>query len=94
MAWDWYSSPDVYNRDLPLLQELNVNTIRTYKWRNNISHKAFLDECYARGIYVIVGFSWNWNDFNGGSAGRQRMRESKRNIFFEEKNFKLFFTKV
>jgi len=75
-SWDWYSSPDVYMRDLPLLQELNVNLIRTYRWRNGVSHKAFLDECSKRGIYVIVGFPWNWNDFNGGSAGRQRMRDS------------------
>jgi hypothetical protein len=62
-AWDWYSTPvgtigimfilisSVYQRDLPLIQELNANLIRTYEWRNDVNHSAFLDECYNRGMY-------------------------------------------
>lgn len=102
-AWDWYLSPAIYERDLPLLQELNANAIRTYGWLNGNNHTAFLgtfnnfyfnfklfikfylsksfffsyfykDECYARGIYVVVGYSWDWTLYNSGSSGQQTMQ--------------------
>jgi len=53
-TYDWYSNSAIWNRDLPLIQELNANLIRTYNWRNNMRHDAFLDECYKRGIYVVA----------------------------------------
>lgn len=59
--WDWMRSPPVYNRDLPLLQEINANAVRLYGWMNDISHQAFLDAAYQKGILVVVAYRWNWS---------------------------------
>ena len=66
----------MYNRDLPYLQELNVNLIRLYTWRNDVSHSAFLDACLSRGIYVIAEFVWDSNLFNSGASGQQTMKNN------------------
>lgn len=55
-GYDIYNTPAIYNRDLPLLRAMNVNTIRTY---GVVTSKAFLDACYNGGvdpIYVVMGF--------------------------------------
>lgn len=75
-SWDWQSTAGVYNRDLPNIKAMGANTIRTYTWRQGVNHNAFLDACVKNGITVTIGFAWNWNDFNGGSSGRQRMRDN------------------
>lgn len=85
-TWDWYSSPEVWQRDMPYLQELNVNLIRVYNWRSNVNHNDFLDECYRRGIYVVAAFQWKWSDYNSGAAGRTRMRNNLINMINLHKN--------
>ncbi|MCD4782295.1 MAG: hypothetical protein K8T10_00540 [Candidatus Eremiobacteraeota bacterium] len=55
---------EIYSRDIPLLRQMNCNTIKTYGWSGDADHTDFLDKCYNNGnspIYVIVGF---W--INGG----------------------------
>ncbi|MGR3309274.1 MAG: glycoside hydrolase family 2 TIM barrel-domain containing protein, partial [Candidatus Brocadiales bacterium] len=54
--YDFFSDPDIYNRDLPILREMNVNAIRTY---GVVSSTGFLDACYNDGvdpIYVVMGY--------------------------------------
>lgn len=67
-------SPPVYNRDLPLLQEMNANAIRLYGWMNAVSHQAFLDAAYQRGILVVVAYRWNWNLYSSGGESRIRRK--------------------
>jgi len=78
-SWDWQSTPGVYKRDLPLMQEMGVNTLRIYGWRNSMNHNAFLDECLAKGIHVTIGWTFNFNLF-GSSAGRAKMRTDVVNM--------------
>jgi len=57
--YDIYSDPGIYNRDLPILRDMGVNTVRTY---SKVTSSAFLDACYNNGvdpIYVIMGFFIN-----------------------------------
>jgi beta-galactosidase/beta-glucuronidase len=49
----------IYERDLPLLRQMGVNTIRLPGWTNDANHTDFLDKAYNNGdkpIYVIVTF--------------------------------------
>lgn len=48
----------LYQRDFPLIRNMNANTIRTYVKVTNIS---FLNAAYNNGIYVIMGYPINTN---------------------------------
>ncbi len=57
--YDIFADPEIYNRDFPLLRELNCNTIRTWA---KVTSGEFLDAAYNNGanpIYVIMGFFVN-----------------------------------
>jgi len=58
---DYFTSDHsaIYDRDLPLLRQMGVNTIRIMGWNNEADHSDFLDKAYNGGIdpiYVIVTF--------------------------------------
>ncbi|ODS36940.1 MAG: hypothetical protein A7315_04445 [Candidatus Altiarchaeales archaeon WOR_SM1_79] len=61
--WFTYEHRDIYTRDLPLLRDMNSNTIRLWALESD-NHTDFLDEAYNNGvnpIYVIAGYwvdSW------------------------------------
>lgn len=49
----------IYERDLPLIRDMNANTIRLWGWNTASDHTDFLDQAYNGGdrpIYVIAGF--------------------------------------
>ncbi len=51
-----FNSPKIYNRDFPLLREMNANTIRTWA---PVTNRSFLDAAWNNGtnpIYVVMGF--------------------------------------
>jgi hypothetical protein len=60
---DYFTSnySPIYERDLPILRQMGVNTIRILGWNNNgADHTDFLNKAYNNGvnpIYVIVTFS-------------------------------------
>ncbi|ODS37640.1 MAG: hypothetical protein A7315_03925 [Candidatus Altiarchaeales archaeon WOR_SM1_79] len=63
-----FNSPEIYNRDFPLLRKMNANTIRTWA---NVINKSFLDATYNNGtnpIYVVMGFWINCDDNYGDPA--------------------------
>lgn len=43
----------IWERDLPLLRDMNVNMIRLYGWNNALDHTAFLDACFNGGLQSI-----------------------------------------
>ncbi|NCC50259.1 MAG: PKD domain-containing protein [Spartobacteria bacterium] len=48
---------DIYGRDLALMRQMGVNTIRLWAWRAGLDHSDFLDAAYNGGvdpIYVII----------------------------------------
>ena len=53
---DTATNRKIWARDLPIISNLGFNTIRTWA---RISSRAFLDECAANGIYVIMGYPLN-----------------------------------
>ncbi|KYK27273.1 hypothetical protein AYK26_04010 [Euryarchaeota archaeon SM23-78] len=66
-----YDSPEIYNRDFPLLREMNANTIRTW---GKVTNTSFLDAAYNNGvnpIYVVMGFWINCYENYGDPAVRQ-----------------------
>ncbi|MCK5282800.1 MAG: thrombospondin type 3 repeat-containing protein [Nanoarchaeota archaeon] len=55
-GYDFFSEPEIYNRDFALLRDMNANTIRTWA---KVTNSTFLDAAYNNGnqsIYVIMGF--------------------------------------
>ncbi|MBI4688579.1 MAG: choice-of-anchor D domain-containing protein [Nitrospirae bacterium] len=84
---DYFTSDQfgIYDRDLPLLRAMGVNTVRLYNWNNTANHLDFLDKAYNGGvkpIYVIAGF---W--INGGQdidpASSVNVREQLKAQFRE-----------
>ncbi|NQT29544.1 MAG: hypothetical protein HQ596_03120 [Candidatus Saganbacteria bacterium] len=64
---------EIYERDIPLLQDLGINTIRLWGWDPNADHTDFLDQLHAAGIYVIAGL---WVDpWQSCDAGYQSQIE-------------------
>jgi hypothetical protein len=45
-----------WERDLPIMKAMGVNTIRLYSWDVGMDHSPFLDVCHAQGIKVILTF--------------------------------------
>ncbi|MFH1290835.1 MAG: LamG-like jellyroll fold domain-containing protein [Nanoarchaeota archaeon] len=64
-----FNTPEIYNRDFPLLEEMHANTIRTWAPVTNIS---FLDAAHEHGIKVIMGFWINCNENYGDPTIRQK----------------------
>jgi parallel beta-helix repeat protein len=61
-----FNTPAIYNRDFPLLRDMNANTIRTWA---KVVNSSFLDAAWNGGVdpvYVAMGFwmdcSLNYND--------------------------------
>lgn len=56
-----YFTPDyayIWKRDLPLIKEMGVNTIRIYGWDtvHDVTHFEFLDEVHKYGLKVVLTF--------------------------------------
>ncbi|MFH0879000.1 MAG: hypothetical protein V2A34_04750, partial [Lentisphaerota bacterium] len=70
----------LYERDLPLMRQMGVNTIRLWSWVAGRDHSDFLSKAYNNGvdpIYVIIPF-----DFSGeitNSASRTLIKSRFRN---------------
>eukprot|EP01118_Nematostelium_gracile_P005222 TRINITY_DN1633_c0_g1_i2.p1 TRINITY_DN1633_c0_g1~~TRINITY_DN1633_c0_g1_i2.p1 ORF type:complete len:402 (-),score=100.87 TRINITY_DN1633_c0_g1_i2:82-1287(-) len=71
-AWDWVTSPSLFDRDLQNLQEMNANLIRVYNIRYNVRHDAFLDACAKAGVYVILSYQWKWDQFSANNLAAMR----------------------
>lgn len=75
---DYFTSPDIYNRDLPLLREMGANAIRVGIRNNDINYTHFLNKAYNNGedpIYVIASF-WINPDSNVSSQSVRNMLKS------------------
>lgn len=89
---DMYCQPEIYNRDIPKLREMNINVIRT--WRkvdclNGSANLAFLDSLWNGGerpIRLIMGFWVNYNENFANSATRTRIKQEFRNYVARYKN--------
>lgn len=46
----------VWQRDLPLMRQLGLNSVRAYELRATAEHTAFLDLCLELNITVFAGF--------------------------------------
>lgn len=46
----------IFERDLPRMAAIGINTIRIYTFDSSKSHARFLDACHVHGISVIAGF--------------------------------------
>ena len=58
---DYYTTKyaDLYNRDLPIIRNMNANVIRLWGWDNTADHTDFLNRIYNNGkdpIYLIASF--------------------------------------
>jgi len=84
-----FADPNIYIRDLDVLQAMNCNTIRT--WGKVIEGEEyiggpftpatdFLDACAARGIYVAMGFH-PWNQANIDPDNPNNVRQDIINEF-------------
>lgn len=56
---DYFTSDygDIYSRDLPLMREIGINTIKVYAWNISADHSDFLTKAYNGGtnpIYVLL----------------------------------------
>src|ERR671916_339802 len=56
---DYFTSDysDIYSRDLPLMREMGINTIKVYAWNISADHSDFLTKAYNGGtnpIYVLL----------------------------------------
>lgn len=70
--YDWWSDPESYNSDFPLIASMGANCVRTFGVSNNeASVKAVLDSAAANGLYVIVGFSVPWEIDYGNAENRK-----------------------
>ena len=57
-AFDFFTpdSEAIWRRDLPLMREMGMNTVRVYSLEQSTQHTAFLDLAYAHNITVLAGF--------------------------------------
>ena len=59
-VYDFFTegSSDLWRRDLPLMREAGINSVRVYELRagNGQDHTAFLDAAYLLNITVFAGF--------------------------------------
>lgn len=48
----------IWKRDLPLIKQMGVNTIRIYGWdtTHNVTHYEFLDEVHKHGLKILLTF--------------------------------------
>jgi hypothetical protein len=81
----------IYARDLPLLRQMGVNTIRLWGWNNSADHKDFLDKAYNNGtnsICVIVTFWMGPSVYPDVSspAARAKIKADFRNMVAAHKN--------
>ena len=70
-----YNTPAIYNRDFPLIREMNANTIRTWA---PVTNQSFLDAAYNNGInplYVVMGFWINCNENYSNPTIRQKYKD-------------------
>lgn len=82
-----YGDPAIYNRDLPILRDMGVNTIRLY---TKITTAAFLDACYNNGvgpIYVVMGYYIDGHNDFGNKALRDSIKNDFRNYVNTYKNY-------
>ena len=56
--YDFFSpgSADLWERDLPMMRDLGLNTVRVYELRGTVDHTKFLDMALALNITVFAGF--------------------------------------
>lgn len=50
----------IYNRDLPLLRQMNANTVRLMDWYSEASHMDFMDKAYNGGLYPVYIIAGYW----------------------------------
>ena len=57
-SFDFYTpaSEAIWRRDLPLMREMGMNTLRVYTLEQSTQHTAFLDLAHALNITVLAGF--------------------------------------
>ncbi|MDD5006273.1 MAG: glycoside hydrolase family 2 TIM barrel-domain containing protein [Candidatus Omnitrophica bacterium] len=53
-GYDWSLYPENYTPDMPLIDSMRANVVRTYHKRP--TQRAFLDSLNQQGIYLIMGF--------------------------------------
>jgi len=55
---DYFTSnyAHIYEPDVDRMKAMGVNAIKIYSWYPDKDHTPFLNYCYARGIYVLVGY--------------------------------------
>jgi hypothetical protein len=53
----------LWKRDLDQIRAMGVNVVRLWSWDAFRDHSSFLDECYKRGLYVMVPFMFDHRDY-------------------------------